>query len=258
MTPHKFVAWFDLHWGYELHNRHKRPLHDVKLVQTAFAFLHDFQPDHVVFGGDMLDCAAVSHHNHGKPGRVEGLRLLSDAEELRRAVLDPVERLLPNASLTYHIGNHEDWLNDIVQECPGLEGIVDVDHLLHLKPRWKIIPQGESSHLGKLYFVHGDQIKGGEHVAKAGVLAFERNIRFGHHHTYQAYTKNSALDLPLAKTGIAVPCMCSKTPKYGEGKPNRWVQGFLWGYIYPDGTFTDYVTVAINGKFAANGKVYVP
>lgn len=251
----KFVALFDLHYGYERRGGHKNALHDAKALKVAMDFIQDFKPDHIVLGGDILDCGSVSHHNKQKPGAVEGLRLRSDATELRKAVIEPLERLRTK-SRTYIVGNHEDWLNDLVQEIPALEGIVDLKSILSLGNRWDIVPSGETFRLGKLVFMHGDQIKGGEHSAKWATVAFEKNVRFGHHHTFQIYTKTSPVDAN-GHTGIAVPCLCRKNPNYGGGAPNRWMQGFLWGYVNgPQGTFNDYVSVIVNGTALINGKTY--
>lgn len=253
MIAKRFVALFDLHYGYERRSGHKAPLHDLRAFDVAMQFVEDFKPDRLIFGGDILDCGAVSHHNHGKPGRTEGLRLLKDAEECGMGIIRPAEKLAKE--LDYIEGNHERWLHDLTDDDPALEGLVDIRRLLGLK-RWNVIEQGKGVSLGKLTFVHGDQLRGGEHVAKAAVLAYERSVRFGHFHTYQAYTKTSALDLKLGRTGIAVPCLCTKDPKYGEGSPNRWVQGFDYGYVFADGTYADYVVIITNGKAVVEGKVY--
>lgn len=218
-------------------------------------FTADFKPDIFIWGGDALDAGCISHHNHGKPGATEGLKLIADATEGRKAFITPIEKMLPKAKLVYIIGNHEDWLTDLTDQLPSLEGLVDLKTLLKLD-KWQIIPQGGAYNLGKLTFVHGDQLKGGEGVAKASVIAFERSLRFGHVHTYAAYTKTSALDYKLGKTGVAVPCLCTKTPKYGEGAPNRWMQGFNFGYVESDGSFSDYVAIITDGKLIWNGKTY--
>lgn len=251
----KFVALFDAHWGYERRGGHKVSLHDPKALAVALEFIKDFKPDHVILGGDMLDCAAISHHTKGKAGQIEGLRILSDAKELSDALIKPLEAVV-KGRLIYHTGNHEDWLNDLVDEMPGLEGIVDLRSVLHLGKRWEVIEQGSSSRLGKLTFVHGDQVKGGQNPAQWAVTTYERNIRFGHYHTFQIATKTTPVDAN-GHTGIAVPCLCKKGPGYGKSAPNKWMQGFLWGYVGgPDSIFNDYVTVIVNGKALINGKVY--
>lgn len=252
----RFIATYDLHFGWERKNGHKVALHDLKAWNAVLKFAADFKPDTWIHGGDMLDCGAISHHNKSKPGRTEGLRLLADAEEGRKVFIDPVERIVgTKGALIYITGNHEDWLNDLTDEMPQLEGIVDLGTLLHLD-KWRLIPQGGHYNLGKLTFVHGDQLSGGEHVAKAAVIAWERNIRFGHHHTVQLYTKTSPVAYKNAKTGMAIGCLCTKDPKYGEGKANRWGQGFLWGYVREGGYFNDYHSTIVEGSFTANGITY--
>lgn len=250
-----FVALFDAHWGFERDSqRHKVPLHDAKAISVAIQFIKDFQPDHVILGGDMLDCGAVSHHRKGKTGQLEGLRLLADSKDLRTAVIEPLERQV-KGRLVYHVGNHEDWLQDVTDEMPALEGIVDITSLLKLSKKWEVIPQGKTSKLGKLTFIHGDQIKG-QNPAMTAVTAYERNVRLGHFHTLQMATKTTPVDAN-GHTGIAVPCLCKKGHNYGQGAPNKWVQGFLWGYVDgPQGMFSDYVTVIVNGKAFINGKLY--
>lgn len=214
-------------------------------------FAQDFKPDVWIHGGDMLDCGVISHHNKKKPGNVEGLRLLADAQDGYETFIKPVTA----KEKVYIIGNHEDWLNDLIVETPALEGIIDIRKLLRLDS-WKVVEQGGVYNLGKLSFLHGDTVKGGEHIAKAAVINYERNVRFGHHHTAQLYTKNSPIDYKNAKTGMAVGCLCTKDPKYGESKPNRWSQGFLYGYVGDGGYFNDYYVAIIDGKAWANGKIY--
>lgn len=250
----KFLFATDLHWGYERRNGHKYPLHDEKAWNCVLQFAQDFKPNEVILGGDVLDCGAVSHHNKKKPGNTEGLRLLADAKECRALVIEPLEDLKAK-KFTYITGNHERWLEDLVVAIPGLEGIVDLKSILGLK-HWDIIPQGGAYNLGKLTFVHGDQLSGGEHIAKAAVIAYERSIRFGHMHTAQLYTKTSPLDYKNAKTGMAVPCLCGKSPHYGKGKPNKWMQGFNFGYIDAKGQFNDYLVTIIDGRCVINGKEY--
>lgn len=252
----KFVALFDIHWGCERDGqRHKVPLHDEKAVNVALEFCKDFKPDHIILGGDTLDCGAISHHRRGRVGQLEGLRLLADAQDCRSKVIEPLEALVGKGRLVYHIGNHEDWLKDVTDELPALEGIVDIKALLKLK-KWDVIEQGKASKIGKLTFIHGDTVKGGQNPAKWAVDAYERNIRFGHYHTFQMATKTTPVDMN-GHTGIAVPCLCKKGHMYGEGAPNKWMQGFLWGYTGgPQGCFNDYVTVIVDGKAIINGKVY--
>ncbi len=251
----KFLFLTDLHYGFErTASRHKVGMHDPKAMGVALQFASDFKPDVLIIGGDVLDCGAVSHHNKGKPGKVEGLRILADAEGCTRDFMEPLNSLkIPVKKFIK--GNHEKWLDDISDEMPGLEGLLDLPRLLPLDG-WDIIPQGGHYNLGKLTFIHGDQISGGDHCAKAAVIAYERSVRMGHFHTAQVYTKNTPVDNQLGKTGAAIGCLAKKDPSYGKGKPNRHVQGFDFGYVFPDGTYSDQQIIITNGRTVVNGKVY--
>lgn len=222
------------------------------------AFLADWKPQALVLGGDQMDFSEISHWNKSKRLSMEGLRLVDTLHGFRRELLDPLDQLLPKGAIKRaHLGNHEDWLQDLIEENPALDGLINLGEQSGLNARgYDVLPLNTVSRLGKLLFLHGHQVKGGEHVAKAAVTQYERSIRFGHHHTYQVYTKTSALDANDFKTGVAVPCLCRRDLAYGEGKPNRWANGFLWGTIFPDGSFTDTVTIIVNGRFSANGKTY--
>ena len=250
----KFLGLWDLHWGYERRNRHKVPLHDRKALNVALQFAKDFKPDHIILGGDILDCGSVSHHNAHKPGAIEGFRILEDAKECVNNVINELAALKPKSKV-FIKGNHEKWVDDLIETMPALEGIVDIETLLNLGD-WKVVPNGESHRLGKLIFVHGDQIKGGEHCAKWATVAYEANVRFGHFHTAQMYSKVSPID-QHGHSGICVPCLCRKGPKYGGGSPNKWQQGFVYGYLNKDKTFNDYLAIIVDGKATINGVQYV-
>lgn len=251
----RFAYLTDLHYGFEQHNGRLQPLHDMKAFKCALNFLKDFQPHVIILGGDILDCAVISHHNHGKPGRVENMRLESDAAGCRREIIKPLEALGADR-LIYMVGNHEDWLKDLTDAQPSLKGLVDLDHLLQLD-EWEVLPQGAKFNLGKLWFMHGDTLAGGVGASKKAVIDGGRSVRFGHYHTFSAFTKVSFLDEKCGHTGVAVPCLCSRSPKYGEGKGNSWVQGFLSGFVFADGSFNDYVTIITDGRcIGPNGEVY--
>jgi hypothetical protein len=253
----KIVYAGDMHFGWERVNGVKRPIHNTKAINAMMAFVSDFKPDIFVNLGDALDCGSVSHWNKGKRRSVEGLRLIEDAAEAKKGLLEPINKILPaNAQKVFHTGNHEQWLDDLLEEYPGLEGYIGVDQMLGLSETgWTIIPQGGVSKFGKLYFAHGDTV-GGKHVADVAVNHYERSIRFGHHHTAQMATKISALDITDVRTGVAVPCLCNRGPSYTRGRADRWINGFGYGYVFPDGSFTDTVVVIVGGRFHWNGRTY--
>lgn len=252
----KFLALFDAHVGFETQGGRLVPLHDAKALAAVVEFAKDFRPHHLILGGDMLDCGPVSHHRKGKVGQLEGLRLVKDADILRKSVIEQLETAAQKGRRIYHIGNHEDWLAQLTDETPGLEGLLDIKRLLELGKEWEVIPQGGVSKLGKLHFLHGDQVNSTQNPAKWAVEAYEKSVRFGHFHTFAAHSKIAALT-DTGHTGVAVPCLCRRNQNYGGGSPNRWVNGFLYGYTDPtNGHYTDHVVTMVKGTFMANGKKY--
>jgi len=251
----KFIALYDIHWGFERRDRKKVPIHAPKALAAVAKFAQDFKPDHLLWGGDILDCGAISHHNRKKRLAVEDLRLAEDAAGLRD-YMSAIRSTQPKGSSEYYLlGNHEDWLRDVVEEYPALAGILDIRPLLRLPPSVGVADVGGSISLGKLVFLHGDQLKGGDYAAKRAVEVYARNIRFGHFHQYQVASRCSPLDAGDVHTAVSVPCLCRRDMAYGGGAPNRWSQGFLWGYIGAAG-FSDYVSIITKRGFVALDREY--
>jgi hypothetical protein len=253
-----YFALFDLHYGWERRERKRVPLHDPKALDLALQIAADHSPAAFVFGGDCLDCGPLSHWNSAKPGKMEGERLVAHIEAFKRDVLDPVTATLAKGARKIWLrGNHEDWLEDFMDANPALEGLLDLPTLLGLPAAgWECYATGEVAKLGKVYFMHGDTIRGGLYVAKKAVEEYGRSVRFGHHHTHQVHTMTSAVDAKDFKDGVAVPCLCDRSPGYMERKPNRWVKGVLRGWSLPNGDFHDAVHVFANGQTVVDGKVY--
>lgn len=255
----KFVFSPDKHWGYTNQKGKLQPIHDEKAIMAMLEFARDFKPDVWIEGGDSLDLSGISHWNKSKPLDIESLEIDRDMEEYDEQVLMPIDELMGEGRKEWLEGNHEAWLEQVKQSFPALRGsaTLNLEKKLDLRDRgWRWRDQGIPVSVGKLLFVHGDTINGGEHVAKKAVLDYNANVRFGHHHTHQVYTKHSPVSTDEVKTGMAVGCLCNRNPLYNKRRPNKWVTGFNYGYVFRDGTYSDFHPVIINGKFAAEGKVY--
>lgn len=256
MATTRGLFFVDSHWGYEIVGGKKKALHDPKAHDVLLQVAADWKPQHVIMGGDGLDCGAASHWRVGKPRLTEGLRLEKDAEDYRRAVLAPIEQLRPKR-MDYLLGNHEDWVMQFVDQNPSIEGLVSVDEMLDLSGNgWRVHEQGAVLPQGKLYFMHGDTVRSSTYPARYAVDTYGRSIVFGHFHTPQSYTKVSALDATDVHTGRSVGCLCRKDPGYGRGAPNRWAQGFLLFEMADDGFFQLYEINITAGKAIWNGRRY--
>lgn len=254
--PYRFVFAVDVHWGYEINGRVKQPLHNLKAITAMLEFSRDFRPHGFVLGGDVLDLGAISHWNKKNKLSLEGLRIQQDMEEVGRHILAPIEDM-GAVDQVWINGNHERFLEDLVEAEPGLADTLTIPRLLNLDARgWEFIPTGGHLDLGKLRFVHGDQLGGGDAVAKAAILEHNNSIAFGHFHTHQEYVKHSPVDSSDIHVGIAVPALANRGPAYMKRRANKWANGFMSGAIFPDGSFSYQVTKIVNGRFFANGRVY--
>jgi hypothetical protein len=249
------LFFVDSHWGYQIRAGKKEPLHDPKAHSILLQVAQDWNPSIVICGGDGLDCGAASHWNRGKPRLTEGLRLEKDAEDFKNRVLAPLQA--GAKSLHFILGNHEDWVEQFVDENPAVEGLVSVDEMLALSENdWTVHPQGSVLSLGKLHFMHGDTVRSSTYPARWAVDTYGRSIVFGHFHTPQSYTKVSALDTNDVHTGRSIGCLCRKDPGYGRGAPNRWAQGFLLFELADDGCFQLHEVNITAGKAIWQGTRY--
>jgi hypothetical protein len=249
----------DSHYGNERVAGVTRPIHDRKAHEVMLKVASDFKPDVIINGGDGLDLGAISHHNAGKNHTVEGFRLLKDAEAYRKEVLVPLE-MMGATAYYYLLANHCAWLGDIIEKFPALEGLLTIDDLLKLSDNgWDVIPQGAPLTLGgRLFYLHGDTIKGGQHFSKWAVEAYQRSVIFGHFHSSQRFTKHNALDATDLHRGFAIGCLCRRDPKYGKGAPNKWNQSIA--LIEEDaktGQFQVHEVDIHSGKAIWMGKRYV-
>jgi hypothetical protein len=155
-------------------------------------------------------------------------------------------------------GNHEKWIDDHVQEFPELEGMVSLVQYLRLEKRgWEVYDYGEAYKLknAPVYVMHGENTTGANHATQT-VNRYHRNIRYGHHHTYQVATEISPMDVTDFHTAISVPCLANRNPGYAQNKPNRHINGFLKGEALTSGAFHDEVVVMVDGKFVVDGRLY--
>jgi metallophosphoesterase superfamily enzyme len=255
------VAAFDCHFGFDKVYKRGRlqtvPAYNVKAINAMMSFIKDYQPDVVVAGGDFINASAISHWNKSRHQYKEGMRLKDDLDLCVKYWLDPIADLLPSRTRRIWIpGNHDRWVDDFLLEHPEIEGLVSIADYLNLKGRgWEVYDYGEMANVGKVWFMHGENTTGRYH-ATTTVQQYHRNIRYGHHHTYQVATEVSPVDCKDFHTAISVPCLSSRNPGYASNRPDRHVNGFLAGESLKSGAFRDEVVVMVNDQFVMGGRVY--
>jgi hypothetical protein len=255
------LAWFDpsaprvtgIQRGIAVFDSH-HPEHDKHLWRNILAFAKDFDPDIFALGGDNLNMTVLSHWVENKRRVLEGQRLKQDYTAYNRDIHRPLEAVLrPDCRRIWHMGNHEDWLGQYLDKHPEMVGLIEIEEHIDLS-NWEVYQYGQTSQVGKLYITHG--VYTNIHSAYRTAQVYGRNVIYGHGHSYQAHTITAPLDVD-SHVATEIPCACNLNPSYRVNQPNAWLTGLAVFYLLPNGDFTLYPVIAVNGKFVApTGKLY--
>lgn len=247
-------------------------LHHPHVHKPTWNAIKDFikkNPDKIagfLFGGDQSDNAEISHHTSGKP-------LLRPPGSYKRntdglnTLIKEVEAILPKQAKKVWInGNHEDWVSQLIERQPELQGSMEREVLLGLEARgWEVLQLGEGKNLGKLLVVHGEGLTGignqaSVYHAKRAVESFCTSVLYGHLHSAQSYTKvlpHSTKDKWMAWSS---PAACTLNPTYLKNRPTAWVNGFdvveLHDPEKEKSNFNVYPIIVSDGKFSFGGNIY--
>lgn len=246
----------------DLHHPH----HDVFAWRAVLKFLARYQPNEANLLGDAMNMDAVDHwlRDKGNLRALEGKRLISGYSWFDQDVLTKIEEVVPSAHKVYMGGNHEDWINIVVNKDPSLEGLVEPEIVLNLAQRgWEWIPYMVEKHgqvtrgikrYGKLLVFHGTYANK-YHAAKTADM-FSKSCAYGHTHDLQSYTKVTVDDFRGYHTAQSIGCLCEMSPAFMKGRQNRWVNAFGILYVRPDGMYNLYTPVIVKGKFTFAGETF--
>jgi hypothetical protein len=240
--------------AYDIHVPH----HHKPSIGALLDFIRQNKVDGFVFGGDQLDLGCVSHHTQGKPVFRPRGSLKKNLDQFDREVLTPIEQAIgPKAEKIWLTGNHERFIADLLEEQPELEGMLSIEAYLRLKERgWIAKRLGARHRIGKLNVIHGDSVGSSVTVARKAVETWTSNVVMGHVHTYQAFTKISPVHKDQRWTATTLPCLCNRSPSYGRGRANGWLNGFGIVELLPGGNFNLFPIVISRGQFAFGGRLY--
>lgn len=236
------ITAFDIHY----------PIQDRASINVLVRAIKIIKPDSFIFGGDQLNLDCISHHNKGKVKLLENRRIGKDFKGFQKDIMDRIEKALPKNSKKYFmIGNHEYWIDRLIEDNPQLEGLMEVENNLNLSS-YKIIPFNEILSIGEMTFIHG--IYTNKYHAEHHLRIYQKMLFYGHLHTNQVYT-SVAPTTNLPKQAVGVGCLCNRNADYMRNKPNDWLHQFLIWYMFDDGTFVYQTPIIINGKTVINGQV---
>lgn len=238
----KGIAVFDYHY----------PDHDKACHNIVLEAIRMVKPNHFIFGGDQLHLDCISHHNKGKVKLLENRRIGKDFSGFQKDILDEVEQVLPSRCKKYFIvGNHEYWIDRLIEDNPQLEGLMEVENNLNLTD-YKVIPFNGILKIGEMTFIHGIYVN--KYHAEHHLRIYQKMMFYGHLHTNQVYT-SVAPTSNLPKQAVGIGCLCNRNAFYMRNKPNDWLHQFLIWFMFDDGTFVYQTPIIINGKTVINGTV---
>lgn len=235
------------------------PEHDERSLSAVMDYIKDQKSVFaVVLLGDLLDLNCISAHNKTNLRAVEKERLRSDYAKTH-GFLSRLRGILPRAAhMVWLEGNHEERIERLINSVPSLEGVLEVETQLDLKALrcdWvRFWSRGESLDIGKATFIHGLYIN--EMHSKKHVLAWQKNVFYGHTHDVQSYPLVSRGD-NHTKVGQSLGCLCKYAQSYMKGRPTKWQQAFGVFYFQPSGHFNYYIPQIFNHTFVGpNGRKY--
>lgn len=246
-----YVAVYDLHY----------PKYNKACWGAVLKFLEHVEVDGFIFGGDQFDNECISHHTKNKPGLRERNAFKRDEVGFETHILAPLEaRLGPDCEKVWIVGNHERFEQDLCEEQPELEGIINHAENLGLRERgWKNIPLGHAHKLGKLNVIHGEILTGignqaGMYPSRKAVELYAGNVLSGHTHSPQSFTKVSPVEHAQKWQGHIAPICGDVNPGYLRNRPTAWLNGFVIVELRKGGDFNLYPVIVSNGKFSWGGK----
>lgn len=230
------------------------PHHNEVAIKSILKLADDVKFDMLINIGDFLDYGCISHWNQNKHKTLEMKRLKSDYI-VGNSILDEFDKRMPkNCEKHFFKGNHEVWIQDLLEKTPQLEGLIEPESQLFLSDRgYKVYEYNDVVAFGKLNITHG--IYACANAVKKHVDELKTNILFGHTHTIASMLSSSPAR-EIAFSAYNIGCLCDMAPDYMKGRPHGWSHGFAIVYFFPNGYFDVQMLRIVEGKFIFNNRVY--
>lgn len=230
---------------------------DERAESCALQAIGIVKPDVGVHIGDLGEWNSVSHWRWSRQRRPPLQYVLDELKEESEHVnkgLDRIDSEFKSAGTKeLHLieGNHELWVDNLVEENHHLKKDWAPENLLHLKERgWKYHKYGKYIPFGKLNLYHGGHYTGVAH-ARAHALNLSASVMYGHTH--------DALSYRIQKLGgwhgaWSVGCISDMDKPFLKGRPTNWSHNLAIVHLEKDGKFHVEIIDIIEGKCYVYGK----
>ncbi|MDB4331315.1 hypothetical protein N9987_00250 [bacterium] len=237
------------------------PLADMKAISVVCQAIEIIKPDGYIDLGDTGEWASVSRFQYKNkkqpPLEIQLPIICKEVEEVNKG-MDIIDESLNRAKVKdrhFVQGNHEEWLNNFVEEHPYLAKDFLVPNALKLKKRgYKFHKLGKMLKIGKLNFYHGHHYASVHH-ARNHLIRLGGNVMYGHHHDIQ---QSSVTHIDGVKSAWSIGClkdMGSEANGWLGNKQHNWQHAFAIVDFYHSGFFTVHVVQIVNGRTSLWGQV---
>ena len=228
------------------------PYQDSQTLKAVFDCIVDNQPNYIVLLGDVLDCYSISRFSK-RPDRMRNLQY--EIDTFYKLMKDLIKNL-PKTEIHYVFGNHENRLEKLVLDNPGLFGL----KALQPQQLFRLDELGIYYHKTKVkindfIFYHGDVVrKDAAYSAKAEYLDHKMQDGIsGHTHRLGSYYCTYE-QTPSA--WFENGCLCEISPDYlNDPDKANWQQGFTIIDNYNGINQATQILIR-DHSFAYGGKIY--
>ena len=228
------------------------PFQDTNVLKNVFDCLVDCQPQYLVLLGDILDCYSISRFSK----RPDRMRNLQDEINIFYKLMRELKKHLPSTEIHYVLGNHENRLEKLVLDNPGLFGLKALEpQKLFRLDELGIYYHKTKVKLNNFIYYHGDIArKDASYTAKAEFYDHKmQNGVSGHTHRLGSYyTSYEQQPTAWFENG----CLCKIEPDYlNDPDKANWQHGFTIVDSY-DGINQGTQILIQKAKFVYGGKIY--
>jgi hypothetical protein len=236
------------------------PLHDEAAINCLVKAIEIVKPTGYVDLGDVGEWGGASHwqwKRKKRPALEYQIPFIEqDIVDVNKG-MDIIDEALDkvNCKEKHMIeGNHDDWLNQFVQEHPYLKEY-RFKECVKLKERnYKFHAIGKFLKIGKLHLYHGHHFAGIHHT-RNHLIRLGVNLMYGHHHDIQ---QSSMTHMDGQKSAWSLGCLKDMSPEKNNWLGNRqhnWSHAFSIVDYYERGRFTVHIIQIINGKTSLWGEL---
>jgi predicted phosphodiesterase len=213
-------------------------------------FMADYQPDVLIYLGDVLDLRYLSKFD--KDNRlILGNKLRKEYNAIM-SLMDKHIKLSKADKIYFIEGNHEFRVRKFLESYPAGVGFIEIPIAMKLEERGiKWVEMNDWVRLGKLFFTHG--VYYNVYHARKHVDTYQRNMIYGHTHAIQVHSGFHPFDKKLPHVAKSIGCLCDLNPDYMKNRPNQWVNAFYICEIETSGIFSDNIITIVNGEFRIPG-----